>query len=113
MSFKKVEEKGNRYKFPKSSKIPFGGGNRKKVVIDDETFRNTFDFSYAMTFGNEGEHRSDSFTGNSGYTRRKGEIFVDTFQGKLSEFATYKYCVDQAIDCQEVDFTIGGAKLLG
>lgn len=107
MEFKKVEEKEDRYVFPKSSISTFGGGNRKKVVIDDDILRKTFNFAYDMTFGGKGEHRHDSFTGKSGYERKNGEIFVDTFQGKLSEFATYKYCVERKIKCQEVDLTIG------
>ncbi len=46
-----------------------------------------FNFAYAMTFGDEGEHRDHRTGGN--HKRKKGEIFINTFQGKLSEFAVY------------------------
>jgi hypothetical protein len=46
-----------------------------------------FNFAYAMSFGNEGEHRNHR-TGGS-IKRKKGEIFINAFQGKLSELAIY------------------------
>lgn len=47
-----------------------------------------FDFAWNMTFGMNGRHR-DHRTG--GQTNRKnGEIFINTFQGKLAEFAVYQ-----------------------
>ena len=50
-----------------------------------ETLRHVFDFAYGMTFGRQGEHR-DHRTG--GFQRRtNGQIFADTFQGKLAECA--------------------------
>lgn len=43
-----------------------------------------FEFAYGMTFGKEGKHR-DHRTG--GFIKRKnGELFINTFQGKLAEF---------------------------
>ncbi len=55
--------------------------------FSDETINNVFDFAYAMTFG-DGEHRNHR-TGGS-MNRKKGQIFINTFQGKLSELAIYK-----------------------
>lgn len=46
-----------------------------------------FDFAYDMTFGGQGEHRNHRSGG--GMRRHKGEIFADTFQGKLAEYALY------------------------
>lgn len=48
-----------------------------------------FEFAFEMTFGKTGEHR-EYRTG--GQTRRKnGELFINTFQGKLAEFGVYKF----------------------
>lgn len=48
-----------------------------------------FNFAYAMTFGKEGEHRDHRSGGQ--HKRRNGEIFINAFQGKLSEFGVYYY----------------------
>ncbi len=52
-----------------------------------ETIEMAFDFSYAMSFGKAGEHRDHRSGGT--HQRKPGEIFANTFQGKLSEFALY------------------------
>lgn len=44
-----------------------------------------FDFAYNMTFGERGEHRDHRSGGE--IKRTRGEIFKDTFQGKLAECA--------------------------
>lgn len=51
------------------------------------TVQNAYDFAYNMTFGKRGEHR-DHRSGGS-HLRKNGEIFKDTFQGKLSECALH------------------------
>jgi hypothetical protein len=51
-----------------------------------KSIKKVFDFAYAMTFG-EGEHR-DHRTGGT-VNRKKGQMFINTFQGKLSELAIY------------------------
>lgn len=57
--------------------------------VSHDDFNDTFDFAYDMTFGSEGEHRDHR---SGGQIRRKpGEIFADTFQGKLAEFALFNY----------------------
>lgn len=55
--------------------------------LGKETVQVAYDFAYAMTFGGEGEHRAHRSGGT--HIRRIGEIFKDTFQGKLSECAVY------------------------
>ena len=50
-----------------------------------------FDFAYGMTFGGSGAHR-DHRSGGQAH-RHLGEIFINTFQGKLAEFALYNYAV--------------------
>ena len=67
----------------------------KKTFVANPPFRiesiqKAFDFAYKMSFGGEGEHR-DSRSGGTIH-RKKGEIFSNTFQGKLAEFAIYNIC---------------------
>lgn len=51
----------------------------------EKTIDNVFNFAWEMSFGGKGEHRKYR---SGGIKRRKnGEIFSDTFQGKLAEFA--------------------------
>ena len=54
-----------------------------------EVINAVFDFAYDMTFGNVGEHRNHR-SGRQ-HKRKNGEIFINTFQGKLSEFGIYYY----------------------
>ena len=54
----------------------------------EEIIEFVFDFAYNMTFGGKGEHRDHRSGG--GLRRRKGEIFANTFQGKLAECAIYE-----------------------
>lgn len=56
-------------------------------VLRWENVQLAYDFAYNMTFGKRGEHR-DHRTGGM-HKRKNGEIFKDTFQGKLSECALY------------------------
>lgn len=55
-------------------------------LFHTDTIERVFDFAYSMTFG-DGEHR-DHRTGGT-LNRKKGQIFINTFQGKLSELAIY------------------------
>ncbi len=76
----KLIQNGNTYNIGSSK--PFQSGN----TFRDETIDTVFNFAYAMTFGN-GEHRDHRSGGNT--KRKKGQIFTNTFQGKLSELAIY------------------------
>ena len=76
----KLRQNGNDYFIEKSK--TFQTGNTFK----NETIDKVFEFAYAMTFG-EGEHRDHRSGGN--IKRKKGQIFINTFQGKLSELAIY------------------------
>jgi hypothetical protein len=65
--------------------------DNKKIFQNENTFKDktiddVFEFAYAMTFG-DGEHR-DHRTGGT-MNRKKGQIFINTFQGKLSELGVY------------------------
>lgn len=76
----KLRQNGNDYFIEKSK--TFQTGNTFK----NETIDKVFEFAYAMTFG-DGEHRDHRSGGN--IKRKKGQIFINTFQGKLSELAIY------------------------
>jgi len=77
---KKLRQDGNGYFI--DNKKNFQDGN----IFKNETINKVFEFAYAMTFG-DGEHR-DHRTGGT-MKRKKGQIFINTFQGKLSELGVY------------------------
>lgn len=54
-----------------------------------EIINAVFDFAYDMTFGAVGEHRDHRSGGQ--HKRKNGEIFINTLQGKLSEFGVYYF----------------------
>lgn len=58
---------------------------RKMGIFKPKTVNSVIEFAFNMTFGSIGEHRHS----RSGGTISRGnlEIFINTFQGKISEFA--------------------------
>lgn len=60
-----------------------------KLKVNEEYVKKVFEFAYSMTFGNDGEHRN--YRSGGTHRRRNSEIFCDTFQGKLSEYAIYQF----------------------
>ena len=77
----KLRKEGNSYF------IEYRKNFESNLVFKNSTIERVFNFSYAMTFGNDGEHR-DHRTGGI-LNRKKGQIFINTFQGKLAELAIY------------------------
>lgn len=87
------------------------------------TINTVFNFAYDMTYGVEGKHRNYRSGGH--HKRSNGEIFINTFQGKLSEFGIYYYlrknnikdieppCLEkwQLGIWDESDFTYGSKKI--
>ena len=61
----------------------------------------TLNFAYAMTFGNDGEHRK--YRSGGSHTRKNGEVFCDTFQGKLAEYFVYQKLTSMGVDCPKPD----------
>jgi len=61
----------------------------------------TLDFAYAMTFGRDGEHRK--YRSGGSHTRKNGEVFCDTFQGKLAEYFVYQKLTSIGVDCPKPD----------
>lgn len=76
----KLTKNGNSYIINNSKRF------ENSVAFKDKTIDKVFNFAYEMSFGC-GEHR-DHRTGGS-LNRKKGQIFINTFQGKLSELAVY------------------------
>ena len=66
--------------------IEYAQNFQSEHTFKDQTIDKVFHFAYAMAFG-EGEHR-DHRTGGT-INRKKGQIFINTFQGKLSELGVY------------------------
>jgi len=59
------------------------------LKMNDDYINSVFEFSYNMTFGKIGAHRNNRSGGQ--FSRKNGELFANTFQGKLSEFAIYTH----------------------
>ncbi len=75
-------------KHPEVKKIAGSIAFSEAGKINDDFVKEAFEFSYLMTFGKQGEHRNHRTGGT--HRRRNGEIFANTFQGKLCEFAIYQ-----------------------
>ena len=82
MAFSKLKDLGDKI-FETYLKKPFIGIDFENTSM----IKDIFNFANDMTFRFVGEHRSHRTGGT--HRRKKGEIFSDTFQGKLSEYATY------------------------
>lgn len=59
-----------------------------------------------MTFAGHGHHRATRGGGN--HERKNAEIFLNTFNGKLGEFAVYEYFTQQGLNISKVDLTPAG-----
>lgn len=79
-------------------------GNFSKDIIEK-----AFDFAYGMTFGADGYHRSYRTGGIK--RRHNRQIFADTFQGKLGEFALYSTLQESGIDVEKPDVSMYGKGL--
>jgi len=71
-------------------------------TFKQSTIERVFDFSYNMTFGHIGEHRNHRSGGI--HKRKSGEIFANTFQGKLAECALFNELARRNIATSEPDF---------
>ena len=79
--------------------------NKKKFIkyaqIMDSDKKECFDFAYDMSYGKIGEHR-DSRSGGLIH-RKKGQIFINTFQGKMAEFGLYRFLISKNIKVEKPD----------
>lgn len=69
--FERLEETEDGYFITR--KVPYQIDGRLKP----KTISTVFDFSYNMTFGGKGEHRS--YRSGGAHKRKNGEIFANTF----------------------------------
>ena len=81
--FASLNIQGNSYFL--TSKIPF----KPDGVLKPATIEKVFCFAYDMSFTTKGKHRSNRSGGS--YSRKNGEIFANTFQGKIAECAACNY----------------------
>ncbi len=116
MDFSKLDYKDSIFQI--NSKKPFG-----KIHFENTSIiKDIFNFANDMTFRFVGEHRSHRTGGT--HRRKKGEIFSDTFQGKLSEYATYQVLKKNSLNADKPnleryklgkwdsgDMTINGKKI--
>ncbi|MFB5195317.1 hypothetical protein ACE198_10440 [Neobacillus sp. KR4-4] len=84
MDIEEVKDKwGNPRKlFKVNKKKPF----KVDGTLSIEIVQKAFNFAYDMSFGKKGKHRTTRTGGDA--ERTNGEIFTNTFQGKLSEYGT-------------------------
>lgn len=73
------------------------------LPITRDYIQKVIDFAYEMCFG-EGHHRNHRTGGQ--YGRKAGEMFCNTFQGKLAEVVLYDYFKSQGLVSKEPDFGI-------
>ena len=98
--FHLLDKQENNYYINES--VPFSSiGTVPTVLVES-----VFDFAYQMTFGQKGEHR-DHRTGGT-YQRRKGEIFANTFQGKLAEYALFSILNKIGVNVSKPDLDVYG-----
>lgn len=97
--FTKLTQNGNAFNINKS--IPFVPRPVTKDLIIE-----VFNFSYNMTFGKVGEHRGYRTGGQ--YSRKNGELFCNTFQGKLAEFTVYNELVKMGFNLDRPDLKAWG-----
>ncbi|WP_442794595.1 hypothetical protein [Pelobium manganitolerans] len=64
------------------------------------------DFAFSMSFGQKGHHRNHRSGGTE--KRKKGEIFINAFQGKLAEFAFYTWLQAHKIPSAPPSFDVWG-----
>ncbi|SDN79014.1 hypothetical protein [Alkalicoccus daliensis] len=90
--------------------------------FNSQTIDEVFKFAYGMSFGKKGIHRN--YRSGGSHLRRNGELFADTFQGKLAEYAIYNKFTSEGLDVplpdndmyslgawDSGDFEIGNRKL--
>lgn len=97
---KKLTIKNSNHYLINAQKV-FEGKSINKEILEDG-----FEFAESMVFG-EGHHRGHRSGGQ--YNRKKGELFANTFQGKLAEFVIYNELINIGFnDLQMPDTAVYG-----
>ena len=81
--FHKMQHQGNAYYIDIKQPYHVDG------TLKPQTIQKVFEFAYKMAFTSEGAHRSSRSGGS--HARRNGEIFANTFQGKIAECAACNF----------------------
>ena len=92
--FTKLRRQNNEFFIPE--KKSFFPNSINKDFIPE-----IINFCFDMTFGKKGEHRK--YRSGGTHFRRNGEIFCDTFQGKLGEYFVYQKLKELGINCGKPD----------
>lgn len=95
--FHKLIQDGNDYYL--SNKREF----RPIHKFQNKEIDKAYNFAFGMTFGKSGEHRKCRSGGR--YIRKNGEVFINTFQGKLCEFGIMSFFNKNRIECSEPDLS--------
>ncbi|SCY25756.1 UvrD-like helicase C-terminal domain-containing protein [Lachnospiraceae bacterium XBB2008] len=66
----------------------------------------SFVYAFDMTYGGKGEHRANRSGGT--HERSLEEIFINAFQGKMAEFAVYRYLESKGIELDPPDISVHG-----
>jgi len=100
---KKLDVKGDNFHINNIKQF------KQVSVFPESVLRSVFDFAYTMAYGS-GEHRDHRSGGD--IKRKNGEIFINTFQGKLSEIAVYNQIIKLNQDNRKlldpIDFSMFG-----
>ena len=83
--------------------IKFKREYQSSSLLSQTNITECFNFSWDMTFGTKGEHRS--YRSGGVHSRKNGEIFINTFQGKLSEFTVYNFLQENGITSPKPDLS--------
>lgn len=102
MCFTRLDQQGNAYSI--INKRAFNDINCINVEITPNQLESVLEFCYQMTFGAEGEHRNHRTGGQ--YQRNLKNIFIDTFTGKIGEFAFFNHYHNRGREVSEVDLTV-------
>lgn len=115
MNFERLRQEGISYHTTR--KVPYHADK----FFKSGTVETVFDFAYQMTFGRAGAHRDHRSGGT--HARRNGEIFANTFQGKLAECAVSNFFHQLGYDVSpdfatydlgrwdSVDLSVGGYEI--
>lgn len=93
LSFTKLKQIGNSYHLNRTTRFTPLFAIKRCLV------QKTIDFAYLMAFTEEGQQRTQRSGGQ--YNRRNGQVFTDTFQGKLAEFGLYQYFKKRDFNLEE------------
>lgn len=91
----RLSECDNGYKIDK--KISYN----KMKEFPERILEKCFNFSYDMTYARVGQHRN--YRSGGTLNRKNGEIFINTFQGKLAEYGIWNEFANRKLEIRSPD----------